>query len=38
VNFAGLTPPGAIVAVRITGATSQTLVGELSLLAAASVR
>jgi tRNA-2-methylthio-N6-dimethylallyladenosine synthase len=33
VNFAGLASPGEIVPVRITGATSQTLTGELSLLA-----
>jgi tRNA-2-methylthio-N6-dimethylallyladenosine synthase len=36
VNFAGVAAPGEIVAVQITGATSQTLTGELSLLAAAS--
>jgi tRNA-2-methylthio-N6-dimethylallyladenosine synthase len=36
VNFSGLAQPGQIVPVRITGATSQTLTGELSLLAAAS--
>ena len=36
VNFSGLTSPGDIVAVQITGATSQTLTGELSLLASAS--
>ncbi len=36
VNFSGLASPGEIVAVQITGATSQTLTGELSLLAAAS--
>ena len=36
VNFSGLASPGEIVPVRITGATSQTLMGELSLLAAAS--
>jgi tRNA-2-methylthio-N6-dimethylallyladenosine synthase len=35
VNFAGLAAPGDIVPVRITGATSQTLTGELSLLATA---
>ncbi len=35
VNFSGLASPGEIVPVRITGATSQTLTGELSLLAAA---
>ena len=38
VNFSGLASPGEIVAVRITGATSQTLTGELSLLAAVSAR
>jgi tRNA-2-methylthio-N6-dimethylallyladenosine synthase len=38
VNFSGLASPGEIVAVRITGASSQTLTGELSLLSAASVR
>jgi tRNA-2-methylthio-N6-dimethylallyladenosine synthase len=36
VNFAGVAAPGEIVAVHVTGATSQTLTGELSLLAAAS--
>jgi tRNA-2-methylthio-N6-dimethylallyladenosine synthase len=36
VNFSGFAEPGQIVPVRITGATSQTLTGELSLLAAAS--
>ena len=36
VNFSGLAVPGEIVPVQITSATSQTLVGELSLLAAAS--
>ncbi len=36
VNFSGLASPGEIVPVRISGATSQTLTGELSLLAAAS--
>jgi tRNA-2-methylthio-N6-dimethylallyladenosine synthase len=36
VNFAGLAAPGEIVAVQITGATSQTLSGEASLVAAAS--
>ena len=36
VNFSGLAAPGEIVPVQITGATSQTLTGELSLLAAAS--
>ncbi len=38
VNFSGLASPGEIVPVRITGATSQTLTGELSLLAAVSAR
>ncbi|MGI8731214.1 MAG: tRNA (N6-isopentenyl adenosine(37)-C2)-methylthiotransferase MiaB [Solirubrobacteraceae bacterium] len=38
VNFAGLASPGEIVSVRVTGATSQTLTGELSLLAGASAR
>ncbi len=38
VNFSGLASPGEIVPVRITGASSQTLTGELSLLGAASVR
>jgi len=38
VNFSGLASPGEIVPVRIMGATSQTLTGELSLLAAASAR
>jgi tRNA-2-methylthio-N6-dimethylallyladenosine synthase len=38
VNFAGLARAGEIVPVRITGATSQTLTGELSLLAAAGAR
>ncbi|MBW3654161.1 MAG: tRNA (N6-isopentenyl adenosine(37)-C2)-methylthiotransferase MiaB [Actinobacteria bacterium] len=36
VNFSGLAAPGDIVPVQITGATSQTLTGELSLLATAS--
>ncbi|MEJ7824762.1 MAG: tRNA (N6-isopentenyl adenosine(37)-C2)-methylthiotransferase MiaB [Solirubrobacteraceae bacterium] len=36
VNFSGLASPGEIVPVHITGATSQTLTGELSLLAVAS--
>jgi tRNA-2-methylthio-N6-dimethylallyladenosine synthase len=36
VNFSGLASPGDIVAVQITGATSQTLTGDLSLLASAS--
>jgi tRNA-2-methylthio-N6-dimethylallyladenosine synthase len=31
VNFDGLAPPGEIVSVEITGATSQTLTGEMSL-------
>jgi tRNA-2-methylthio-N6-dimethylallyladenosine synthase len=35
VNFSGLASPGEIVPVQITGATSQTLTGELSLLASA---
>jgi tRNA-2-methylthio-N6-dimethylallyladenosine synthase len=35
VNFAGLAQPGEIVPVLITGATSQTLAGEMSLLARA---
>ena len=35
VNFDGLAEPGDIVPVAITGATSQTLAGEMSLLAAA---
>ncbi len=38
VNFAGLAAPGELVPVRITGATSQTLTGELSLLAGTSAR
>jgi tRNA-2-methylthio-N6-dimethylallyladenosine synthase len=38
VNFAGLARPGEIVPVDITGATSQTLTGELSLRAAAAAR
>ena len=38
VNFAGLAKPGEIVAVQIDAATSQTLTGELSLLAGASAR
>jgi tRNA-2-methylthio-N6-dimethylallyladenosine synthase len=38
VNFAGLAEPGEIVPVRITAATSQTLTGELSLLARAAAR
>jgi tRNA-2-methylthio-N6-dimethylallyladenosine synthase len=36
VNFSGLASPGELVPVRVTRATSQTLMGELSLLAAAS--
>jgi tRNA-2-methylthio-N6-dimethylallyladenosine synthase len=35
VNFDGLAEPGEIVPVTITGATSQTLSGEMSLLARA---
>jgi tRNA-2-methylthio-N6-dimethylallyladenosine synthase len=35
VNFSGLAEPGEIVPVEITGATSQTLAGEMSLLARA---
>jgi tRNA-2-methylthio-N6-dimethylallyladenosine synthase len=35
VNFDGLASPGEIVPVEITGATSQTLMGEMSLLARA---
>jgi tRNA-2-methylthio-N6-dimethylallyladenosine synthase len=35
VNFTGLAEPGEIVPVEITGATSQTLAGEMSLLARA---
>jgi tRNA-2-methylthio-N6-dimethylallyladenosine synthase len=38
VNFTGLAAPGEIVPVQITGATSQTLTGELSLLARAGAR
>jgi tRNA-2-methylthio-N6-dimethylallyladenosine synthase len=38
VNFSGLASPGEIVAVRITGASSQTLTGELSLLAGVAAR
>ncbi|MGI9099158.1 MAG: tRNA (N6-isopentenyl adenosine(37)-C2)-methylthiotransferase MiaB [Solirubrobacteraceae bacterium] len=38
VNFAGLAAPGELVAVQITSATSQTLTGELSLLARAGTR
>ena len=34
VNFAGVAQPGELVGVRITSATSQTLAGEASLLAA----
>ena len=36
VNFSGIASAGQIVPVHITGATSQTLTGELSLLGAAS--
>jgi tRNA-2-methylthio-N6-dimethylallyladenosine synthase len=35
VNFAGLASPGELVPVHVTGASSQTLTGELSLLARA---
>jgi tRNA-2-methylthio-N6-dimethylallyladenosine synthase len=35
VNFSGLGAPGELIEVQITGATSQTLTGEASLLAAA---
>jgi tRNA-2-methylthio-N6-dimethylallyladenosine synthase len=35
VNFDGLASPGEIVPVEITGATSQTLTGEMSLVARA---
>ncbi len=38
VNFDGLASPGEIVPVTITGATSQTLTGETSLLASAAAR
>jgi tRNA-2-methylthio-N6-dimethylallyladenosine synthase len=38
VNFSGVARPGELVCVQITGATSQTLTGELSLLAAISSR
>ena len=38
VNFDGLAAPGEIVPVEITGATSQTLAGEMSLLEAAADR
>ncbi len=38
VNFSGLASPGEIVPVRITAATSQTLMGELSLLASVTAR
>ncbi len=38
VNFTGLASPGEIVPVQIASATSQTLAGELSLLAAADAR
>jgi tRNA-2-methylthio-N6-dimethylallyladenosine synthase len=36
VNFTGLAAPGELVPVQITGATSQTLTGELSLVAGSS--
>src|SRR4051794_3476031 len=35
VNFSGIGEPGELVAVHVTGATSQTLAGEMSLLARA---
>jgi tRNA-2-methylthio-N6-dimethylallyladenosine synthase len=38
VNFAGLAAPGELVEVQITAATSQTLMGEASLLARAGAR
>jgi tRNA-2-methylthio-N6-dimethylallyladenosine synthase len=38
VNFGGVASPGELVRVQITGATSQTLTGELSLVAATSAR
>jgi len=38
VNFSGAAAPGELVPVRITGATSQTLTGELSPVAATSAR
>jgi tRNA-2-methylthio-N6-dimethylallyladenosine synthase len=38
VNFAGLAQPGEIVPVQITAATSQTLTGEMSLVARALAR
>jgi tRNA-2-methylthio-N6-dimethylallyladenosine synthase len=38
VNFTGPAAPGELVRVQITGATSQTLSGELSLLAGAAAR
>ncbi len=38
VNFSGLASPGELVEVQITGATSQTLAGEASLVAQASGR
>jgi tRNA-2-methylthio-N6-dimethylallyladenosine synthase len=38
VNFDGLAAPGQIVAVEITGATSQTLTGEMSLIDSALLR
>ena len=38
VNFSGLASPGEIVPVRVTGASSQTLTGDLSLLGAVAAR
>jgi tRNA-2-methylthio-N6-dimethylallyladenosine synthase len=38
VNFSGLAEPGELVEVQITKATSQTLLGEASLLARAAAR
>jgi tRNA-2-methylthio-N6-dimethylallyladenosine synthase len=38
VNFGGVASPGELVCVQITAATSQTLTGELSLVAATSAR
>ncbi|HWV85031.1 MAG TPA: tRNA (N6-isopentenyl adenosine(37)-C2)-methylthiotransferase MiaB [Capillimicrobium sp.] len=38
VNFSGIAQPGQIVPVEITGATSQTLTGEMSLLSALALR
>ncbi len=38
VNFTGAAAPGELVSVRITAATSQTLTGEVSLLASAGAR